>query len=104
MLNSRFKKRKIVMSCGSVRLEEPANTASVVKYKVKKNHTIDGPFISPNFFDTIIKAIPCLQLNSILIRLSPVINGTLMEKVYQPDLFGLMKDFQKRKAVGILRK
>ena len=54
MLNSRFKKRKIVMSCGKVRLEEPANTASVVKYKVKKNHTINGPFISPNFSDTMI--------------------------------------------------
>jgi len=54
ILNNKFKTRKIVMSCGNVCFDEPTNATRMAKYRVKKNHRMNGPFTSPNFFDAIV--------------------------------------------------
>jgi len=45
---------EIVTFCGNVPLEDaPLNKIGMAKYKVKKSHTIKGPFVSPSFLDAI---------------------------------------------------
>ena len=59
ILINKLKISDIVISCGNDPLDELPNRTGVAKHKVTKIQTINGPFISPNFFDDIV--IPSLN-------------------------------------------
>jgi len=53
ILINKLKTSDIVISCGNAPPDELLNRIGIMKHKVTKSQTINGPFVSPNFLDDI---------------------------------------------------